>query len=126
MQRQEIFVELPAEASYPEGMVSKLLRSMYGCRDAGLNWEMCVAKAMKKLGFIQGESSPCMCFHPTRGIKTVVHGDDPTSLGKVVDVKWPHESFQKNGAVLRIRGVLGPPGFPGTTSSIVILNRIVT
>ena len=57
---REIFVELPAEAGYPEGMVGKLPRSMYGCRDAGLNWEMCVVKAMKKLGFIQGASSPCV------------------------------------------------------------------
>ena len=95
MRRREIFVELPAEAGYPEGMVGRLLRSMYGCRDAGLNWEMCVAKVMKKLGFIQGASSPCVYFHPTRGVKTVVHGDDFTSLGKMMDVQWLHESLQK-------------------------------
>ena len=106
-------------------MVGKLLRSMYGRRNAGLNLEMCVAKAMKKLGFIQGASSPCMYFHPTRGIKTVVHGDDFTSLGKMVDVKWLHESPQEEWSHT-IRGILGPPGFSGTTSSIVILNRIVT
>ena len=35
---REVYVELPEE-DYEEGMCGKLVRSMYGARDAARNWE---------------------------------------------------------------------------------------
>ena len=122
---RELYVELPPEAGYGPDIVGRLLKSMYGCRDAGMNWELEVCRVMKKLGFIQGLSSPCMYYRPTRGIRSVVHGDDFTSLGTKEHLKWFHESLQKEWTIA-IRGLLGPPGTEGTQRSISILNRLVS
>ena len=37
--RRKVFVELPAEASASKDKVGRLLRSVYDCRVAGVNWE---------------------------------------------------------------------------------------
>ena len=43
----ELYVELPAEAKKPgEDLVGKLLKSLYGTRDAPLNWELQIRKVM--------------------------------------------------------------------------------
>ena len=39
--------------------VGRLLRSMYGCRDAGVNWEF-ICDVMIAIGFVQGRTSPCI------------------------------------------------------------------
>ena len=91
---REVYVELPWEAGAPEGKVGRLLRSMYGCRDAGMNWELTVAKAMKQAGFTQGTGSPCVYFHRERELRVVVHGDDFTTLGPRVSLDWFHETLK--------------------------------
>ena len=51
---REIFVELPPEAAKPDGTrewVGRLLKSMYGCRDAGVNWEREVRRVLELNGF---------------------------------------------------------------------------
>ena len=54
---REIYVELPAEAKKPgEDVVGRLLKSLYGTRDAPLNWELQIQKVMLALGFKQGKS----------------------------------------------------------------------
>ena len=45
---RELFVELPPELGRGPNKVGKLLRSMYGCRDAGLNWELAIKKVMEQ------------------------------------------------------------------------------
>ena len=37
--RTKVFVELREEASTDKSKVGRLLRSMYSCRDAGVNWK---------------------------------------------------------------------------------------
>ena len=39
---RKVFVELPEEAGTDKSKVGRLLRSMYGCRDAGVNWEFAI------------------------------------------------------------------------------------
>ena len=49
---------LPAEAGAGKGKVGRLLRSMYGCRDAGVDWEFAICEVMIAIGFVQGKASP--------------------------------------------------------------------
>ena len=50
---REAYAELPDELGLGPGKVGRLLRGMYGCSHAGLNWELTVAKRIKAIGFAQ-------------------------------------------------------------------------
>ena len=52
--RRKVFVELPAEACTDKSKVGRLLRSMYGCRDAGVNWEFAICQVMIAIGCCAG------------------------------------------------------------------------
>ena len=41
-------------------MCGKLLKSMYGTRDAAQNWGAAYKEFMKSMGFRSGVSSPCV------------------------------------------------------------------
>ena len=115
---REIYVELPAEAKKPgEDVVGRLLKSLYGTRDAPLNWELQIQKVMLALGFKQGKSNPCIYYHAGRDLRTVVHGDDFTTAGTFDNIKWLHEELSKKWKCVE-RGILGPPGTPNTIQDI--------
>ena len=108
--RRRLFVELPPELKKPdEDKVALLKRSLYGTRDASQNWEFEIARVFESLGFQQGRASPCLFFHAERRIRTTVHGDDFTSLGKPEDVAWLRNELQKVWLV-EDKGILAPPG----------------
>ena len=124
---REIYVELPSEGKTESDgdVVGRLKRSLYGTRDAPLNWELTIRKIMMKLGFTQGKSNPCIYYHKKRDLRTVVHGDDFTTAGSYENIKWLHESLGKEWMVVE-RGILGPPGTPNTIQDIRVLNRIIS
>ena len=124
---REIFVELPDEGktSLDGDVVGRLKRSLYGTRDAPLNWELTIRKIMMKLGFTQGKSNPCIYYHQKRDLRTLVHGDDFTTAGSCENIKWLHESLGKEWMVVE-HGFLGPPGTPNTIQDIRVLNRIIS
>ena len=66
----------PAEADAGKGKVGRLLRSMYGCRDAGVNWEFTICEVMIAFGFVQGRASSCIYRHLEKQLFVWVHGDD--------------------------------------------------
>ena len=47
---REVYVQLPDE-DWEEGMCGKLLKSMYGTRDAAQNWGMAYCDFMQSIGF---------------------------------------------------------------------------
>lgn len=53
-----LHVELPAECN-PQREVGRLITSMCGCRDAGVNWERELAQVMDNNGFRRGSGSLC-------------------------------------------------------------------
>ena len=73
--RREVFVRLPAE-DHTEGMCGKLVKAMYGTRDAAQDWERKYNDVLARLGIVCGRSNPCVFWHPKRHIRAVVHGDD--------------------------------------------------
>ena len=59
-----------------EGKCGRLKMSMYGTRDAALNWSLEYASALLASGYIQGKSNPCLFYNAKIGVSVMVHGDD--------------------------------------------------
>ena len=74
--RRKVFVELPEEAGTDKSKVGRLLRSMYGCRDAGVTFEFGICQVMIAIGFVQGRASPSIYRHLETQFRVEVHGDD--------------------------------------------------
>ncbi len=51
---------------------------------------------MNEIGFEQGKASPCSLYHPDRDIRTVVHGDDFTSLATRDQRDWLAKELKKH------------------------------
>ena len=119
---RNLYVRLPAELGLPKNVLGKLVRCMYGTRDAGAIWEQCYVDCLINLGFSQGVASPCCFYHEKWGISVVVHGDDFTALGtdEALDL---YEAGMKKAFEIKIRGRLGTD--EKDDKEIRILNRIV-
>ena len=74
--RRKVFLELPAEACTDKSKIGRLLRSMCGCRDAGVYWEFAICQVMIAICSVQGRASPCICRHLERQLRVWVRGDD--------------------------------------------------
>ena len=66
-----IYARLPYELGLGKSVVGKLIRCMYGTRDAGAIWEFTYTSCLLKLGFIQGGASPCCFKHPEWKVSVV-------------------------------------------------------
>ena len=85
--REAIYVDLyPEEAD--SGDCMKLLKSMFGTRQASSNWEHFYAEVLKDAGCVQGVSNPCLFIHPEHRIRVSVHGDVFMMLGVYEDLMW--------------------------------------
>ena len=82
---RQVCVELPeedkSEGDKQRDAVGHLVMSLYGTRDAAKNWQEEVASQMQKWGFMRGKYNPCLYYHPTWNVTTLVHGDDFVSTG---------------------------------------------
>ena len=101
-----VYVQLPPNAGYPEGMCGLLKRHMYGTRRAAEGWQDEYSATLVSAGFLQGKASACVFMHPTRGIAVSVHGDDFTTAGAKPDLDWFEAQLgcgQDRGDSLRTR-----------------------
>ena len=82
--------------------VGRLLRSMYGCRDAGVNWKFAICQVMIEHGFVHGGASPCIHHHSERPLRLKVHGDDLVPLGHISDVNFFFLRHTSTSLVLQV------------------------
>jgi transposase InsO family protein len=104
--QEDIFMIPPPGVNIPPNMVFKILRSLYGLKQAARDWnQLCVSKLIK-IGFTQSEVDPCLLIHHERKIMIMTHVDDiPIAAPKLEDVLW----FKKElGKVFKIKD-LGEP-----------------
>jgi hypothetical protein len=72
-----VYVMLPDEdfEKGDERRCGKLRMSMYGTRDAALNWALEYGDTLCAAGYIQGKANPCLFY------SIMVHGDDFFAVG---------------------------------------------
>ena len=84
----DIQKEDKSEADIQHDKVGHLRMSLYGTRDAAMNWQEEVAKEMERLGFRRGAYNPCLYYHKSRNLRTSLHGDDFATAGTREGVQW--------------------------------------
>ena len=84
---RDVYIELPPE-DHEEGKCGKLLKSLYGTRDAAQNWERCYVQFMTSVGFTQGRTTPCVFYNEERDLRVTIHGDDFIILGWEGQLNW--------------------------------------
>ena len=104
-----IYVEIPAEdrAHNDSDKVGALNLSLYGTRDAAVNWVRACTKVLKNAGFIVGRHCAQNFWHPHREVAVTVHGDDFTSTGSEEQLLWLKGVLGKEFEFKT--EVLGPP-----------------
>ena len=89
--QEEIYMELPPGSGFEKdgkACIVRLLKSLYGLKQAGLGWYLVHRDALLKLGFLQSRVDPCLFYHPEKNIWVYVYVDD--DLLAVDD----HEQFE--------------------------------
>ena len=78
-----VYVKLPDEDKLEgdENMCGELRVSMYGTRDAAMNWATEYGETLKQAGFVQGKHSACLFYHEGKDVAVMVHGDDFVAVG---------------------------------------------
>ena len=94
--KEKIYMRAPPGVTLAPGEVLQIRRSLYGLKQAARDWhEKCVAE-LKKLGFQQMPSDPCLLRHPTRNIVLLVYVDDVGIGARSLDqVEWFKKEFGK-------------------------------
>ena len=118
---REVYIELPPERRRP-GVCGRLVRSLYGTRDAPLLWERFAATQLKVMGFIRGSASSCVFRHVSRDLVVVVHGDDFVFAGVDADLEWAHHEL---GGKMLLKQVGTLSGDAGDLKEIRVLNRVL-
>jgi hypothetical protein len=116
-----VFTQLPPEEAVP-GYCARLVRCLYGTRDAPKRWEAFLAEQLVALGFAKGRASPCCYYHAALDVRCIVHGDDfvlTGSAGALDEVKaGMHKRF-----LLKELGRLG--SHASELKELRVLNRVV-
>lgn len=94
--KEVIYMKPPPGVDLPPGKVLLIRRSLYGLKQAARDWHERCIKELRKLGFEQTLSDPCMLRHPTRNITLLIYVDDICIAARSIDqVKWFKNEFQK-------------------------------
>ena len=75
--------------------MGKLVRALYGTRDAPLAWLTFVKNDMKEMGFQECKVPNGVFTHPERGLRVVAHVDDVLLSGEGHHLLWFRDHMMK-------------------------------
>ena len=118
---------LPDEAFEPgeekDGIVGILKQSLYGTRDAAVNFQNEVKRLMTKLGFCQAKYNASLYYNPRAGVKAMVHGDDFVAVGDREEIAIFRAQIAQRFTVKD--KVVGTRADLGEVVETRVLNRII-
>ena len=118
---RELHIDLP-EGDREEGMVGKLLRTLYGTRDAAAQWEKYYTDKMEEANFVAGKAIPCVFEGPDDSC-AMVHGDDMVFVGERELLEVTQKKLEKSMLIKR-QAMLGLE--EGDQQHVRILNRLIS
>ena len=92
---RRIYIELPGDASQGGKYVGKLVRALYGTRNAPFAWQLLVKSDMKALGFEECKVTSGVFTHRARDLRVVAHVDDFLVSGEYQDLAWFRNEMAK-------------------------------
>jgi hypothetical protein len=101
--------------------VGKLVRALYGTRDAPLAWLTVVKSDMREMGFHECKVTNGVFTHPERGLRTVVHVDDFLLSGDGHQLQWFRDQLEKKYELkVQVAGWA-----PGDARELQFLGRVI-
>ena len=86
---EDIFLSPPYGVKMHQDKVLKVLRSLYGLKQAGRSWNQRCEKEMLTMGFIQSQVDPCLFVHPIKKLIVLVYVDDMAIAAPIkIAVEW--------------------------------------
>jgi hypothetical protein len=74
--KEEIYLAPPTGVNVKRGPVLKALRSLYGLKQAGRDWNLLLRRKLKEWGYIQSKADPCIYYDLKNEIWLLVYVDD--------------------------------------------------
>jgi len=118
-----VYIELPTEDEESKSgkYVGRLVKAMYGTRDAPQVWQEEVKNTMSELGFRSLVSTPCVYYNPDTGVRVVAHVDDFLVTGPKAELEKLQRDMSKR---YQMKGqMLGPE--PGEDKEGKFLGRTI-
>ena len=120
--KEDVYIELPAEAGQKPGMCGKLEFWLYGFRKAASEWESFYSERLEEVGFQRGRGCPVLFYHSLRDIAVAVHGDDFVICGFDGDLRWVAD-YLEGCFKIKVRAVLGEEA--ADDKEVTVLGRSV-
>src|SRR5258708_21017846 len=74
--KEEIYLKPPKGVRVNSGYALRVLRSLYGLKQAARDWNLLCRDQLRTMGFKQSLSDPCLFIHSVRNIQLLVYVDD--------------------------------------------------
>ena len=118
-----VYVKLPDEdrLAGDSSRCGRLKVSMYGTRDAALNWASEYGETLKAAGYRQGRTNPCLFWHKDKKVTVMVHGDDFVAIGNDEDLMETQRTLSEKYKIKTEK--LG--GQKGDAKEIRVLNKVI-
>ena len=104
--QEDIFIIPLPGVEILQGIVLKILRSLYSLKQAVRDWNKLYVSRLEKMGFYQSEVDLCLLIHKGRNLMVLTYVDDiPITVPRLEDILWFKKELSK---VFKIKD-LGKP-----------------
>ena len=95
---RDLFIELPSSdpASKDANKIGRLIKSLYGTRDAPQRWAAECAGTLEKLGFVESRVVPSVFVHVERDTLLTLHVDDFLVSAEEDQLVWLRDSLKQH------------------------------
>jgi hypothetical protein len=92
--REDIYMKPPPGVTVKPGQAFKVLRSLYGLKQAARDWNQCCISKLLELGFTQSQADPCLLTHSEKKLILLVYVDDILLACKSLEqISWFKVAF---------------------------------